>query len=165
MYKGVLRARRAAGSGLLALGCLVAATGCYNYQVVTPSAVGPGARIRAQLSNEAVLRLEPVLGTLQREVKGEVIESDGRRLLLLARSDATLMAAETLGATQLRATGQRIALEQQEILALEERYLARGKSAAFSAMVASGLVASAIYFFTGRSKGRNTTGPVDGPEL
>lgn len=151
---------RAFGSVLAALGCAVAATGCYSYQMVAPTAVSPGTRIRAHLSNEGLVRLEPVLGGFQREVEGEVIEATEGQLLLLARTGLTLRDNSAPFLDR-----QRIVIEQEELLRVEERRLERTRSAAFTAFVGSALVGAAVYFFTGRSRGRGVRGPSDGPEL
>ena len=146
MRRLVLRALQATGSGLAGLGGLVAA-GCYSYHPVTPAAVSPGITVRAELTSEGVVRLEPLLGGLQREVRGEVIESDGTQLLLLARTGTSLDASGSF------ASRQRIVIEQREILRLEERRLAATKSAALSGVATSALLGAAIYFITGRSRG------------
>jgi hypothetical protein len=159
MRRTVGRALRGLRSGLAALGCFIATGGCYSYQPVPPAAVAPGAAVRAELTSEGVLRLEPLLGTLQREVIGEVIEADGRQLLMLARTGSRFD-----GVTPVLER-QRIVIDQQEILRLEQRRLQRTRSAVFSAALASALVGTAIYFFTARSRGGETRQPDGGPEL
>jgi len=159
MRSRFVRALQGLASGFAAVGCFAAATGCYSYTVVAPGSVPPGTSVRAELSSEGVIRLEPVLGGLQRQVRGEVIDADGRQLLLLARTSGGVMDPGSAHFSR-----QRLVIEQGEILRLEQRQLEKARSAVFSGFVASALVGAALYFITGKSRGRDTTQPTDGPE-
>jgi hypothetical protein len=142
---------------LAALGCIVGSTGCFRYQEVPSTDVPPGTRVRAQLSTEGQVRLGNLLGTVQREIEGEVVEADPQNLLLLARMGVAS------SPTGIFLEQQRVQIEQREILRVEARRLERSRTAAISVLAAGALLGTTLWLLDADGSGTEIP-DVPGPE-
>ncbi|MBI4520286.1 MAG: hypothetical protein HY701_05585 [Gemmatimonadetes bacterium] len=153
---------RAVSATLYALGCVVAVTGCYTYQMVPREAVTPGISVRATLTSPGMVRLEDLLGGPRRIVEGQVVETSSTEVTLLSRTQTAGLPENGFGSPFLR---QRIIIQQQEIESVEQRILDRKKTTLFSIVVSAALGVVFVHFFTGGSRGRNPDQPEPGDEL
>jgi hypothetical protein len=72
-----IREARAVGA-LLAV--LVAASGCYRYVAVSPTAVGPNEAVRVRITSSAAARLSADLGMFSTELDGTLAQRDPNSL-------------------------------------------------------------------------------------
>ena len=136
-------------SGLLAVGCVAASTGCHTYRMITPDAVSPGTTVRAHLTPPGVARLTGALGNPLNTVEGEVVET-GAQLHLLARNESANPLETGVASPFLR---QRIIIGRDELSGIEERVLDGKKTAVVTTALVGTLTALFVHFMWGDSRG------------
>ncbi len=93
--------------------------------------VPAGTPVRALLSTEAQVALRDSLGLLQQRVRGTLVDRKGDRLLLAVQSDKSELR------TGSPALYQRIGLAQRDVLQLEVKRMARGRTAGLVGLLAA----------------------------
>ena len=138
---------------LLILG-VVLSTGCYRYVAARPEAVPAGTEVRLHLSQEAAVRVEPVIGSGLTQVDGQ-LEGWGSEVVLGVR-------VPTMEGAVDRGLRNRIVFAPGEVIALEVRERDRAKTYMLTAgltAVGIGAVIAAISGVFGGSQ--NTDPPVE----
>jgi hypothetical protein len=123
---------------LIALGLAA----CYTYAPVQPTAVAPGAGVRARVSATAAERIAPLVGvTDARVLTGTYVGTDAAGILVEVPTTAQVGAAGSL-----QHLAQRISISRGDLLEMETRTLDRRKTAVIVgvAAVVAGVTAASV---------------------
>ena len=132
-----MRDRGALRGGLVVLGLV---SGCYRYNPLTTPRAAPGTFVAVTLSDTGSAQLARVLGPAVFVVRGRVLASDDGGLLVSVSS------VETKWGISVVWQGETVAVPGVAIASLDERRLAKGRSALLAAIGAGGLVATTLTF-------------------
>ncbi len=122
------------------IGALCLVSGCYRYDPLTTSSPAPGTYVAATLSDGASEELTRSLGPGAFVVRGRVLATDERGLLVSVSS------VETKRGILLPWQGEAVALPSDGIASLDVRRLAKGRSLLLVGAGVGGLVATTIAF-------------------
>lgn len=121
----------------LICGLIVLGTGCYSYATASMESVQVGQPVRARVSGAQAERLEPILGSTDRTVQGQLLEkSDSAVTIAVARP----LSAEA-SATVARAY-QRIEVPRADVQEIEIRHLDRFRTSLAVVGAAAGVAAA-----------------------
>lgn len=111
---------------------------CYSYVPVRLETVAPGTAMRALISTEAQVALRDSLGLRQQRIQGTLVDQKGDRVLLAIRSDGGEGRAEP------HALYQRVALAPRDLLEVEVKRPARGRTVGLVGALAAVATVSVI---------------------
>ncbi len=141
----------------VALLCFAPFAGCYRYSPTTLDALLSGANVRAQLSDEGVVRIREITGSESREVEGELIGVDEELVRLSVR-----LTSENESAFA-RDLNQRLVLPRDHIVALEVKELDQAKTGATIAAAAAVVTVAVLKAISGSGRSPAQPPPPDGP--
>ncbi len=123
------------GKGLLLVGTLLAANGCYTYLSTPLEEVAPGTPVRIRLTAAEAGRLVEQRLTEDRLLTGTLVEQDDGQVLVdtsVGHNDAE---------RGMRAVVQRLSVPTHEVLEIEQRHLDKGRT---GVVVGVGAVAAGV---------------------
>jgi hypothetical protein len=136
---------------LLLIVFVVLSTGCYRYVAARPEAVPAGSEVRLHLSQEAAVRVEPVIGTGLTQVDGQ-LEQWATEVVLGVR-------VPTVEGGVDRGLRNRVVFAPAEVLAIEVRERDRAKTYMLTAGLTAVGVGAVIAAISGVFGGSSNVDP------
>ncbi len=136
---------------------LTVGAGCYKYAPSTLESVEPNNKVRLLLSTEGELALEEKTGLRVRELTGQIVEMDDRRLLVevpMAEVDPDF------GGGKLN---QRVEVPREHVLRIDAREPDPARTGLLVAVSAGGVAALVTFGVSSGSSGGDNGGTPPGP--
>ncbi|SRR6266566_576044 len=118
--------------------CLTA--GCYSYLPLATSTPDPGTGVEVTLTDAGARELERALGTDVLRVRGRYVSTDERGLVV------SVTAVETKSGDFRSWAGETVTLPTADIVSVDVRRLAKGRSILLAGVGAAGVVVTTLAF-------------------